>query len=143
MTTPTERTTVLIERFNPEELVAPEGYAQAVSVTGGRTVHVSGQPARDVNGDIVGRGDLAAQTEQALVNVAACLKAAGASFDDVVQMTALVADWQEEKIEQVMDGVMRAAATVGAPVAATTLIPVPCLFAEGMLIEISVQAVVA
>ena len=43
-----------------------------------RTVHVGGQNAVDASGNIVGKGDVAAQTEQVLANVRAALAAGGA-----------------------------------------------------------------
>ena len=132
-----------IERLNPAGLLTPEGYVHVVAVRGGRTLHVAGQTAMNAERELVGPGDLAAQTEQALRNVATALAGAGATLDDVVRVTIAVVDWEASKLEQLMDGVMRAAADVGAPVAATTLVPVPCLFEDGLLVEIGVEAVVA
>lgn len=79
--------------------------------------------------------------EQALRNVATALKGVGGTLDDVVQVTILVVDWDQTKLEALMDGMMRAAADLGAPIAATTLVPVPCLFSDGLLVEIAVEAV--
>lgn len=132
---------VTIERLNPNGLLTPEGYVHVTAARAGRTVHVSGQSAMDADRHLVGPGDLAAQTEQALRNVASALAGVGATLDDVVRVTILVADWDPSKLEQLMDGVMRAATDVGAPVAATTLVPVPRLFDDAMLVEIGVEAV--
>ncbi len=138
-----EPAALTIERLNPAGLLTPEGYVHVVAVRGGRTLHVAGQTAMNAERELVGPGDLAAQTEQALRNVATALAGAGATMDDVVRVTIAVVDWEATKLEQLMDGVMRAAANVGAPVAATTLVPVPCLFEDGLLVEIGVEAVVA
>lgn len=134
---------MLIERFNPAGLPTPEGYVHVAAATAGRTVHVAGQVALQQDGELVGAGDLAAQTEQALVNVGAALAGVGATMDDVVQLTLLVAAWDEDALARIMDGVMRAAARVGAPVAAATLIPVSALSTPGALIEIAAQAAIA
>ena len=67
-------------------------------------VFLAGQVSQDENGDLVGEGDLAAQTEQALVNVAACLELAGATFADVAKTTMYVVDWEETKLEQIVAG---------------------------------------
>ena len=134
---------VTIERLNPAGLLTPEGYMHVTAVRGGRTIHVAGQTAMNADRELVGPGDLAAQTEQALRNVATALAGAGAAMDDIVRATIHVVDWEASKLDQLMDGVMRAAADVGAPVAATTLVPVPRLFEDGLLIEIGVEAVVA
>jgi enamine deaminase RidA (YjgF/YER057c/UK114 family) len=134
---------VTLERLNPAGLGTPAGYVHVVSVRGGRTIHVAGQSAMTADLELIGPGDLAAQTEQALRNVATALAGAGATMDDVVRVTIHVVDWGPGKIDELMDGVMRAAADVGAPVAAATLVPVPRLYEEGMLVEIGVEAVVA
>ena len=64
-------------------------YAQAI-VHGG-LVFVSGQlPLDPVTGDVVGEGDIEAQTERTLRNVEAILVASGSSLDRVVQMTIYI-----------------------------------------------------
>jgi len=64
-----------------------------VSVTGGgRRVIVGGQVARDAAGNVVGKGDMRAQTEQAGKNVQVCLEAAGAKVSDIVLTRAYVTD---------------------------------------------------
>lgn len=138
-----DRAGVVLERLNPAGLGAPDGYVHVVAVRGGRTIHVAGQSAMNTELELVGPGDLAAQTEQALRNVATALASAGATLDDIVRLTIHVVDWDSSKREQLMDGVMRAAADVGAPIAATTLVPVARLYEEGLLIEIGAEAVVA
>lgn len=67
-------------------------YSHVVAVRGGRTIYVSGQLARDGDGNIVGAGDMAAQIEQVGRNLAACLAAAGATLDDLVKTTTYVTD---------------------------------------------------
>lgn len=61
-------------------------------VVDGDTVYVSGQgPVDPASGDIVD-GDVGAQTDRTLSNVAAVLAAAGASLDDAVKTTVFVRD---------------------------------------------------
>lgn len=57
-------------------------YSQGVVTTGGRTLHTAGQIGLTPDGTL--REGIAAQTEQALDNLAAILAAAGMGFDDVV-----------------------------------------------------------
>ncbi len=65
-------------------------YSQAVRVSGGSLLFVSGQVAADLNGAVVGVGDAAAQTKQALANIQAILASQGAEMTDVVEFTTYV-----------------------------------------------------
>jgi len=72
------------------------GYSRAVRV--GKVVHVSGTTATDASGNLVGIGDPASQTLQALTNVRLALEAVGAKLEDVVRTRIYVTDisrWEE------------------------------------------------
>jgi enamine deaminase RidA (YjgF/YER057c/UK114 family) len=60
-----------------------------------KTIYVGGQNALDAAGQIVGAGDLAAQTRQIFANVEAALDAAGAGLEHVVQWTIYVVQGQQ------------------------------------------------
>jgi enamine deaminase RidA (YjgF/YER057c/UK114 family) len=60
----------------------------------GKTIYIAGQLARDAEGNIVGPGDMRAQVEQTFKNLDACLKAAGATWADVVKTNTFVTDYQ-------------------------------------------------
>ena len=67
-------------------------YSQAVAVSAGRLVFLSGQiPLDPATGQLV-EGDIAAQTERVMVNLAAVLERAGASFEQVVRCTIFLVD---------------------------------------------------
>ena len=51
---------------------------------GGNWLVVGGQVARDAGGNVVGKGDMRAQIQQVGENVGACLKAAGATVNNIV-----------------------------------------------------------
>ena len=71
-------------------------YSQAVVAPAGQLVFCSGQIALDpTTGDMVGAGDVRAQTERVLENLGAVLAAAGASFSTVVKTTIFLADLQD------------------------------------------------
>ena len=59
---------------------------------GGRRLLVGGQVAVDKDGNVVGKGDMRAQIEQADRNVEACLAAAGAKASDILLTRVFVAN---------------------------------------------------
>lgn len=73
--------------------VGPYRQAQVVRLHGGnKLVYTSGQVALDPNsGSLVGT-DVAAQTEQVLSNLAAVLRGAGLTLEDVVKATVYLVD---------------------------------------------------
>ncbi|WP_236242254.1 RidA family protein [Streptomyces sp. CC228A] len=133
-----------VETIDPAGLPKPDGWRQLAVGTGSRVVFLSGQVARTAAGEPVGTGDLAAQTEQAYLNIATGLAAAGATFDDVLRLTMYVVDWSLPKWAEVTAGAQRAAARLGADVVRpTTLIGVATLAEPDFLIEIEATAIVA
>ena len=68
-------------------------YSQAIRA--GNLLFLSGQiPMDPASGNLV-QGDITAQTERVFQNISAVLKAAGASFDNVVRTTVFLADMNE------------------------------------------------
>jgi enamine deaminase RidA (YjgF/YER057c/UK114 family) len=127
----------VIERLNPPGLSTPTGYSHVVSSRGGRTIYVAGQVAFDSQGRVVGTGDLAAQTRQVFANLEIALKAAGATFDDVVKANYYMRDATQVAIVR---EVRTKYFTKGLP--ASTLVEVPRLAQADLLIEVEVIAVV-
>jgi enamine deaminase RidA (YjgF/YER057c/UK114 family) len=77
--------------LNPDDLHKNPAFTQAVVVTGPvTTIYVGGQNAVDAQGQIIGKGDIKAQTEKALRNLETALKAAGAGLEHVVKWTVLI-----------------------------------------------------
>ena len=83
--------------LNPPGLAPTNGWTHVVSSTAGKTIYVSGQVSVDERGQVVGKGDLKAQTEQTFANLEVALKAAGASFRDVVKMNLYVVGLKPER----------------------------------------------
>ena len=79
------------ETLLPEGWAKPVGYANGIAA-GGRLVFVAGQIGWNPATSQFETDDFAAQTEQALRNVAAVLRAAGAGPEHVVRMTWYVTD---------------------------------------------------
>ena len=67
-------------------------FSRGVKVDAGPLLFVSGALAVDENRQIVGAGDMGAQTRQVLRNLDMVLKEAGASARDVVKVTVFVKD---------------------------------------------------
>jgi enamine deaminase RidA (YjgF/YER057c/UK114 family) len=82
---------------NPKEIAAPVGYTHVVSVESPRKIlYISGQVSKNQSGEMVGKGDLEAQTRQVYSNILAILRSQGASFKDVVKLNTY--STQPEKV---------------------------------------------
>ena len=131
-----------VQLLNPEGLPQPEVYRQVAVATGTRTVYLAGQVARDADGSPVGGGDLAAQVEQAYLNVATAMAAVGGSFDDVAKLTLYLVDWSPDKLADLGAGVARVAERLGVdPTKPVTRIPVAALGEPDLLVEVDAVAV--
>ena len=71
------------------EIVDPWGFDQrytfSPAVRKGNLLFISGMTATDDKGNIVGKGDIVAQTRQIFEKMKIVLEAAGGSFDDIVK----------------------------------------------------------
>lgn len=133
-----------IDLINPDALPQVDVYRQVSVARGSRLVFVAGQVARNADGNRVGEGDLAAQVEQAQLNVTAALVAAGASSGDVAKLTVYVVAWSPDKMTGIMEGLSRAASRLGVellPLPPVTLVGVAALAEPDLLVEIEAIAV--
>ena len=79
------------ETFTSDRIGPPVGpFSHAVR--GGEGIFLSGQVGHDPAPGRLAEGGVAAQTEQALRNLAAVLEAAGRTLDDVVRVGVYLAD---------------------------------------------------
>lgn len=131
----------MIEHLRPEGLLHNPGFSQVVSASATRTIYVSGQVSIDEAGEIVGAGDLAAQTAQVMHNLGKALAAAGASFTDLVKTTTYVVDYKPE--HRAVISKARAPFYQGITPPASTLVGVATLALPEWLIEIEAVAVIA
>ena len=85
-----------VEFLNPDGLNRNPAFSNVAVVSGNvRTIYVGGQDAIDAGGNIVGIGDIAAQTEQVLRNLRTALEAANAAPEHVVKWNVLIVDGQD------------------------------------------------
>ena len=84
-----------VQHLNPDGLHRNPGSSQAVVASGNvKTVYVGGQNAVDASGNIVGKGEIGAQSEQALKNVQTALAAGGATLGHVVRWNVYIVQGQ-------------------------------------------------
>lgn len=72
------------------DFYAPFRIAQAYRVNG--LVYISGQASIDEEGTVVGAGDLDAQIEQTMKNLASILEAAGSDLSKIIKVTIFLRD---------------------------------------------------
>jgi enamine deaminase RidA (YjgF/YER057c/UK114 family) len=127
----------MIERTNAPGLSQPLGYSHVVVASGARLVTTAGAVPLDAEGDLIGPGDVVAQTRQVLTNLALALDAAGASGADVLKTTVYVVSEGREDLSEVWRVVQESDVAD----AASTLLGVSLLGYEGQLVEIEALAV--
>jgi enamine deaminase RidA (YjgF/YER057c/UK114 family) len=129
-----------LEIVEPEGWMAPRGYANAVTGRG-RVVFVAGQVGWDPLTGAFAGDDLAAQAAQALANVAAVLRAAGAEPRHVARLTWYVTDRAEyQAARQAIGAAYRA--VMGRHYPAMSLLVVHSLLEERAKIEIEATALI-
>ncbi len=119
---------------NPES--KPSGFSPATRA--GNLVFVSGQVAAGADGNLVGKGDCGAQSEQCFKNVDAALQAAGASMDDVTKITCFLVNADDYPAYA---AVRNRIFPENGPASATVIIK--ALVRPDFLVEIEATAVVA
>ncbi|HEY0615543.1 MAG TPA: RidA family protein [Candidatus Elarobacter sp.] len=118
----------------------PKGYACGIAAEG-REVFVSGQIGWDETGRF-GSREIAAQVRQALLNVAAVLREAGAGAADVVRLTWFVVDKREYLAAQREIGAAYRE-VMGNHYPAMSVVEVSALLEDDARVEIEATAVVA
>lgn len=128
-----------MKTLQPPGWALPKGYANGVEARG-RMVFVAGQIGWNAAGEIV-RDDFVAQAAQALANVAAVLREAGALPEHVVRLTWYVVDKREYLASLPALG-DRYRAIMGKHYPAMTAVQVAALIEDRARVEIEATAVV-
>lgn len=124
---------------NPEGLYDPSGnaYSHLAEVRAdSRLLFIAGQGGEDSDGQLSPL--FAEQARQALVNLELALASKGASLAQVFKLTLLIVEHSEARLRQWVAEADRAWGPHMKPTC--TLIPVPRLALDGMLVEIEAVA---
>ena len=126
------------EFLNPPALCPTFGWTHVVSVSGGKTIYISGQVGINEKGEVVGKGDLKRQTEQAFENIRLALAAVGGTFQDVVKTNLYVVGLRPEHVPIIREVRSRYVWAEHPP--SSTLVGVSALVGPDWLIEIEAVA---
>ena len=127
--------------LNPAGMFKPSTYTHVISAQPGRVIFISGQVAFNEKGELVGKGDLRAQTVQVLENLSTALKASGASWSDVVKITTYVVNYSPDTLA-VLREVRGKYIGTGPNPPTSTLVGIQALASPDLLIEIEAIAVI-
>lgn len=76
-----------IVHINPDSMHRNPAFSQGIIIpANSRVLIIGGQNAVNAKGEIVGKGDIAAQTQQAVANLLTVLEAAGGALDGLVRV---------------------------------------------------------
>jgi enamine deaminase RidA (YjgF/YER057c/UK114 family) len=129
-----------VDRMNPDGINKPATYSQVVRVNKGTMVFTSGIVSDNEKGEIIGKGDLKAQTKQCFENLKIALAAVGGEFKDVVKLNYYVVNYDRSQVGLIREVRSNYLDTKALP--ASTLAGVQALFHPDVLIEIEAIAVV-
>jgi enamine deaminase RidA (YjgF/YER057c/UK114 family) len=120
--------------INPPGLKPLGMYTQVTSASGGSLAFISGQVAVDGDGNVVGKGDMRAQTVQVFENLKLALAGVGATFNDVLKFTIFVKGLSPEARKSIME--VRSGYISKTQPPAATMVGIDKLVLDELLIEI-------
>jgi enamine deaminase RidA (YjgF/YER057c/UK114 family) len=131
-----------------KETVFPEGlpkrivnghllYAPVITVVPGKLVFLSGMLSRNINGEIVGKGDMRRQVQQVFGNIKIALESVGATMADIVKRQTFTTD-----IEAYYKHIDARMEFFGGALSTSTAVEVRRLSHPDFLVEVDVIAVV-
>ena len=124
------------ELINPASLHPAPGFSHIAVATGSRTIYFAGQVALDAAFNIIGEGDLRAQTVAAMRNLEVAMREVDVGWDDIVRRTVYTT--MPTEFETISSGI--AEVTGGAADPAQTIAGVTGLALPGLLIEVEATA---
>jgi enamine deaminase RidA (YjgF/YER057c/UK114 family) len=125
------------EVITPEGMHKPTGYSHAIKKSG-TPVFIAGQVALDAGGQIVGAGDVEAQTEQVFKNLRGVVEACGGTIADIVKITVFTTDIAH----RAAIGAARNQVFGDGPYPASTFLVISSLAQPQFLVEIEAVAII-
>jgi len=128
--------------INPKSLFDSRqyGFSQIIVSKPGNMVFISGQVAWDENGQIVGKNNLAVQTQKALDNLKIAMKAAGGTLDNIVMLRIYKVNYQPADGAIISQALINNFGKDNPP--ASTWLNVQGLANKDFMIEIEAQAII-
>ena len=125
--------------LNPEGLPVPRGSYSLVAIAQpGRMVFVAGQTASDPQGNVVGIGDVRAQTRYVIGKIQRAVEAAGGTMNDLVALNVFTTD---VRYHRDINEVRRELLASNFPT--STMVQVVALARPELLLEINAIAIIA
>ena len=126
------------ENIFPAGISKPTGHWSTVTTARpGKLVFVSGLTAKNERGELVGVGDIRAQTRQVCENLKAAIETAGGALDDICRVDVYVRNMEHfDLIHKVRREYFKA------PAPASTMIEINKMTSPDYLIEINAIAVI-
>lgn len=130
------------EVINPKTLFDSRqyGFSQITVSNPGKIVFISGQVAWDEHANIVGKNDLASQTQKSIDNIKIAIEAAGGAIEHIVMLRIYKVDYQDGD-GAIIQKVLTDNFGIENPPSSTWL-SVQSLANKGFMIEIEAQAVI-
>ena len=128
--------------LNPKEIFHSPFFTHTTTVSGSaKIIYVSGQVSYDRDGFVIGKDDMRAQVEQVFKCLAHNLKAAGATWSDVVKLNGYMVKLNNDTVNVYRE--VRSRYLDAKRLPASTLIGVKRLAHDDLLLEVEVVAAVA
>ena len=136
----TQPDTSIVKFINPSSSSTPRSYSQAAIIDLGncKMIIISGQTALDAQGNLIGKGDMAKQTEQVFLNIKKIVTDLGGTMDNIVKTGIFLVD--ASQIQAFRDTRNKFINLKNPP--ASTLIQVSKLFSDDILLEIEATAII-
>ena len=136
----TQTDTSIVKFINPSSSSTPRSYSQAAIIDLGncKMIIISGQTALDAQGNLIGKGDMAKQTEQVFLNIKKIVTDLGGTMDNIVKTGIFLVD--ASQIQAFRDTRNKFINLKNPPT--STLIHVNDLFSDDILLEIEATAII-